>query len=180
MKALIVIDVQNEFSAKGQRAVAGHAQYINNIRDRVKEARSKSIPIAWVKHYNLPNEPAAFIPGEWGSEFTEGMGPCAGSTREIIFEKHVYGAFTGSSIGAWLRSLGADTVVIMGFYSHMCVSTTSREALMEGLDVYIDQECTASCDIKHELLGSMSAQQVKRSALLQLSNMGAMILKGEL
>jgi len=180
MKALIIIDVQNEFSAKGQRAVPGHDAYLKAIQARVAEARRKNIPIAWVQHFNLPDESPAFVPGTWGSELSEGMGPLAGSTREALFQKNVFGAFTGSGIGPWLRSAGVDTVVIMGFYSHGCVSTTSREALMAGLNVILDPNATGTCAISHELLGEMSAEDIKRAALLQLYNMGAGILDGEL
>jgi nicotinamidase-related amidase len=180
MKALIVIDVQNEFSERGARPVYQHESYVAGIRARVAEARQKNIPIAWVKHYNQPHESPAFVPGTWGSEFTDGMGPLKNSERESLFEKSVYGAFTGSNIGAWLDALGVDTVVIMGFYTHGCVSTTSREAIMKGLKVLLDPDTTGTRAIEHSLLGGMPADDIKRSTLLQLFNMGAEILNGEL
>lgn len=180
MKALIIIDAQNEFSALGQRPVPEHDTYLKAIQSRVEEARRKNIPIAWVKHYNLPNESAAFVPGTWGSELSDGLSILPGTDKEALFEKNVYGAFTGSNIGSWLKSIDADTVVIMGFYTHGCVSTTSREAIMAGLNVVLDPNATGTRAISHKLLGEMSATDMKRSALLQLYNMGAEILDGEL
>src|SRR6185437_15741581 len=75
MQALIVVDAQNEFSAKGLRAVPGHERYLERIQRRVQEARQRKQPIAWVRHYNRPHESRAFVPGTWGSELSPGLGP---------------------------------------------------------------------------------------------------------
>jgi len=175
MKALIVIDVQNEFSEKGKRAVPSFNDAIAAIKKRVMEARQQNIPIAWVRHFNKPHESKAFVPGSWGSDFVEDFGPLPQSGIEREFHKDVYGAFTGTDIGQWLNTLDIRSILITGFYTHGCVSTTSREAIMRGLDVYIDPDATGACDMTHDILGSLSASEVKQSALLHLVNMGAHI-----
>ncbi len=175
MQVLIIIDAQNEFSANGKRPVPDQPAVIEIIRQRVEEARAQNKPIAWVRHFNKPNESPAFVPGTWGAEFVTEMGPKPDSEIEVEFKKDVYGAFTGSNIGLWLKKLGADEVSIMGFYTHGCVSTTAREAIMAGLNVFIDPDGTAACDLSHETLGKQTADEVRRSALLQLANMGATI-----
>jgi len=100
----------------------------------------------------------------------------SGANPEKEFIKNVYGAFTGSDLGSWLASLHVRQVLIVGFYTHGCVSTTSREAIMAGLDVFFDPEATGACDMEHPTLGSLTADEVRRSALLQLVNMGAAVL----
>jgi nicotinamidase-related amidase len=175
MKALIVIDAQNEFSPTGKRPVPGHADIITAIKNKTAQFRSQNLAIAWVRHFNKPTESPAFVPETWGAEFVDGMGPKEGFGKEKEFQKDVYGAFTGTDIGTWLQIIGAGEVEIAGFYAHGCVSTTSREAIMAGLTVYLDASSTASCAIEHELLGIQSANEVRRSALLQLANMGAII-----
>jgi nicotinamidase-related amidase len=75
----------------------------------------------------------------------------------------------------WLRGLGVSDVLIVGFYAHMCVSTSVREALVRGFDVAIDPEATGARDLENERLGRLSADEVRRSALLQLVDMGATI-----
>jgi hypothetical protein len=48
------------------------------------------------------------------------------------------------------------------------------------LDVFVDPEATGARDLEHPVLGSQSADEVRRSALLQVTNMGAQVLgKGE-
>jgi nicotinamidase-related amidase len=185
MKALIIIDVQNEFSPTGKRPVPGHAEIIEAIRNKVAQARKEGIHIAWVRHFNRPTESPAFVPGSWGAEFVRGFGPdntseqgkeFSTSDKEKEFSKDVYGAFTGTDIGSWLKKINAGEVEIAGFYTHGCVSTTAREAIMAGYEVYLHPEATGSCDIVHEVLGIQTAEEVRRTALLQLANMGAHVL----
>jgi nicotinamidase-related amidase len=172
MRALIVVDVQNEFSAPGLRAVPNHGPALDRIHAHVEHARQERWAIAWVRHYNKPHESSAFVPGTWGAEFSPGIGPEAGFGPECIFEKDVYGAFTYTRLEEWLLANGVSDVLLVGFYAHGCVSTTAREALIRGFEVSIDPEATGACDMEHPLLGQQTADEVRRSALLHLTNMG--------
>lgn len=176
-QALLVVDVQNEFSAGGKRAVPNHSAALAAIQHHVDRARQEKRPIAWVRHHNKPNESPAFIPGSWGAEFSPGLGVRTGFGPEVVFEKDVYGAFTGTAIEKWLRSNSVQSVLIVGFYAHMCLSTSVREALIRGFDVFIDPEATGARDLEHAVLGRQTAEEVRRSTLLHLTNMGAVVAK---
>jgi isochorismate hydrolase len=63
-------------------------------------------------------------------------------------------------------------ITLVGFLTHMCVSTTAREALMRGLAVAIDPDATASEALRHPLLGELSAGEARRAALLHLVDLG--------
>lgn len=171
MDALIVVDAQNEFAAGGHRTVPNHHSAFAAIHRRVAEAREAGRPIAWVRHHNLPHEWPAFQPGTWGAEFGAGLA-LDPARDEQLFEKKVFGAFTGTGLEAWLRERNVAKVMLVGFYVHMCVSTTSREALVRGFDVTIDPEATGGTALQHPQLGSLTADEVRRTALLQLSHMG--------
>jgi nicotinamidase-related amidase len=176
MQALIVIDAQNEFSTEGQRPVPDHANILRTILHRAREARTDGRPIAWVRHHNRPDESPAFQPNTWGAEFSPGCGPQQTASPEKEFQKHVYGAFTGSNIGDWLEAQNVDSVLIVGFFTHGCVATTAREAIMKDLGVLLDPLATGAHDIHHPDLGTLSAAEVRRTALIQLADMGATIL----
>jgi nicotinamidase-related amidase len=51
-----------------------------------------------------------------------------------------------------------------------------REALIRGYDVLVDPQATGACDLSDELLGSQTADEVRRSALLHLRKMGARLV----
>jgi nicotinamidase-related amidase len=147
MQALLVVDAQNEFSATGLRPVPNHDAALAAIHRHAAAARREGHPIAWIRHHNRPEESRAFIPGSWGAELSPGMGPQRGHGAERLFEKDVYGAFTNTGLEAWLRGLGATAVLIVGFYAHMCLSTSVREALVRGFDVAVDPDATGACDL---------------------------------
>jgi nicotinamidase-related amidase len=172
MKALLVVDVQNEFSPSGLRQVPNHALALEHIWFRIHEARRLWQPVAWIQHYNKPTESRAFVPGTWGAELTPGLGPRAGFGPEKLFEKDVFGAFTGTGLEEWLHSVGADSVLLVGFYTHMCISTSAREALVRGFEVAVDPNATGTRDLDDDILGRQTADAVRRSALLHLKNMG--------
>lgn len=173
MQALLVVDAQNEFSPAGQRPVADHASAVAVIAGRVAEARAAGRPIAWVQHHNRPHESPAFVPGTWGAELSPGFGPRAGRAAERLFVKDVYGAFTGTPLDAWLREHGVTELLVVGFYTHMCVSTSVREALVRDFAVAVDPAGTGARALEHPALGRLSADEVRRGALLQLVDMGA-------
>src|ERR1700679_3337922 len=180
MQALIVVDVQNEFSATGRRPVPNHADALEHIRFRIQRAGQLRQPIAWIIHYNKPTESRAFVPGTWGAQPSPGLGPQPGFGPEKRFEKAVDGAFTGTGLEEWLGSVDAQSVLLVGFYTHMCLSTSAREALVRGFDVAVDPDATGARDLADEILGQLSADEVRRSALLHLQNMGVTITRSEL
>jgi nicotinamidase-related amidase len=171
-QALIVVDAQNEFSAGGKRPVPNHTAALTAIQCHVDDARKERRPIAWVRHHNKPHESPAFVPGSWGAEFSPGLGPQAGFGPEALFEKEVYGAFTGTRLEEWLRSNDVQSALIVGFYAHMCLSTSAREAIIRGFDVFVDPEATGARDLEDAVLGRQTADEVRRSTLLHLTNMG--------
>lgn len=178
MQALLIVDAQNEFSPGGLRAVPDHAGALTRIHELVDQARQRLQPIAWVQHHNQPHESAAFVPGSWGAELSPGLGPRSGFGPERLFQKDVFGAFSRTELEAWLRGLGVKSVLIAGFYTHMCVSTSAREALVRGFEVSVDPDATGATDLEDDLLGRLSADEVRRSALLHLRHMGVTIVPG--
>ncbi|MDQ2768255.1 MAG: isochorismatase family protein, partial [Gemmatimonadota bacterium] len=72
MQALLVVDVQNEFSPEGLRPIPNHASAVRVILQHIARARADHRPIAWIQHFNKPEESRAFIPGTWGVELSKG------------------------------------------------------------------------------------------------------------
>lgn len=176
VQALIVVDAQNEFSAEGLRPVPNHDDALRRIIAHVEQARHEGRPIAFAQHHNKPHESRAFVPGSWGAELSPGLSPLLDSRRERLFQKDVFGAFSAEGLETWLRQRRVTEVLIVGFYAHMCLSTSAREALVRGFDVVVDPDATGARDLDHPLLGRQSADEVRRSALLQLTNMGVRLL----
>jgi nicotinamidase-related amidase len=161
-QALLVLDVENEFSPSGKKPLPNYSAALAAIERHVDRARREQRPIAWVR---MP-----------GADLSPGLGPKTGFGPEGLFEKDVYGAFAGTGIEEWLRGYGVQSVLIVGFYAHICLSTSAREALIRGFEVFIDPEATGARDLNDRMLGRQTADEVRRSALLHLANMGVILL----
>jgi len=177
MKTLIVIDAQNEFSDNGRRSVPAHDEILSKIQWHVQRARESGEPIAWMQHHNKPHESPAFVPGSWGAELSPGLEPKSESRLEKLFQKDVFGAFFGTGLEEWLHAMKADELLLVGFFTHMCLSTSAREALVREFSVCIDPTATGAHDLVHPILGRQTEDEVRRTALLQLSDMGAEIIE---
>jgi nicotinamidase-related amidase len=175
VQALVVVDAQNEFGPGGQRMVPDHQTALEAILARVAEARAEGRPIAFIRHHNIGADVNAFVPGSWGAEFSPGIGPVDGVAHEAEFVKEVVGAFSTTHLESWLRARGCGSILLVGFFAHMCLSTSAREAYVRFFDVAVDPDGTASCSIHHPLLGEQSADEVRRTALLHLSSLGVAI-----
>ena len=176
VQALLVVDAQNEFSEQGLRPVPNHGEALRRILAHVEQARHDGRPIAFAQHFNKPHESRAFVPGSWGAELSPGLKPRPTAGVERLFEKDVFGAFSAIGLESWLRQHGVTEVLIVGFYAHMCLSTSAREALVRGFDVLVDPEATGARDLEDAVLGRQSADDVRRSALLHLMNMGVRLV----
>ena len=70
-----------------------------------------------------------------------GFEPRAG---EIVVEKDVNSGFIGTSLEVQLRRAGINRLVIVGFFTNMCVETTTRMAGNLGFDTYLVHDCCAT------------------------------------
>ena len=52
-----------------------------------------------------------------------------------------------------------QSVMIMGFYAHMCLSTSAREALVRGFEVAVDPNATGARDLEDEAAGSTDGRR---------------------
>jgi nicotinamidase-related amidase len=175
MRALVIVDAQNEFGPGGNRTVPRYASALEVIHHRIEEARRDGSPIAFIRHHNVGAEVTAFAPGTWGAQFSEGVGPLEGQPHEVEIVKEVIGAFTDTGLHEWLREHDCDSVLLVGFFAHVCISTSAREAYVRGYAVSIDPDGTDARPISHEILGEQTADEVKRTALLHLAALGVAI-----
>jgi len=63
---------------------------------------------------------------------------------EIVVSKDVNSGFIGTDLEIQLRRKGVSRLVIVGFFTNMCVETTTRMAGNLGFDTYLVPECCAT------------------------------------
>ncbi len=151
--ALLVVDYQNDFVARGGALdLAGkYSDSLASIESRIVEAiaaaRTAGSRIVFLKcEYSTPDnrflsevfldqarrnfdglyhEIPVCAPGSWGSEFYGNVQP---GPDDLVVTKHRFGGFDGTDLGLLLRTNGIRTLVFSGVVTHVCVESTVREA----------------------------------------------------
>ena len=63
---------------------------------------------------------------------------------DIVVEKDVNSGFIGTDLEIQLRRKGIKRLVIVGFFTNMCIETTTRMAGNLGFDTYLVPDCCAT------------------------------------
>lgn len=160
--ALLVVDMQNAFlHAEGSCAKLGleHSalrQALPGVSTLVEAARAASLPIIYTRYVYradyldggivtqvlLPGlrEAGALASGSWDSEVVGELEPAA---TDIVIDKNRPGAFHGTILQSCLDGLNADSLIICGVTTNVCVDTTVREAMQRDYRVWVVADATA-------------------------------------
>src|SRR5688500_19160196 len=158
-RALIVVDVQNDFCEGGSLAVAGGAGVAASITEHIPAAGYAHVVATRDHHVDpgghfaeqpdfLETWPAHCVVGTGGAEVHEALdrGPL-----EAIFDKGEYaaaysgfeGAADGVALADWLRERGVDAVDIAGIATDHCVRATALDAVGHGFSTRVLLNLTA-------------------------------------
>jgi nicotinamidase-related amidase len=94
---------------------------------------------------------------------------------EPVIEKALPNAFAGTDLQTRLAATGRTNIVLAGFMTHMCVSSTARAALDLGLRVTIAGDACATRDLPDGRGGTLAARTIHEVALAELSDRFALI-----
>lgn len=159
-RALLVIDVQNEYFPGGALPIThpvGHLEAILKVMD----AAHGKMPVVVVQHH-FPSDGLPIF--RYGSAGWELHAEVARRPRDLLVEKQLPGSFTNTPLESWLRERGIDTVTIAGYMTHMCCDTTAREAVHRGLTVEFLSDATGTLPISNKA-GTVTAEELQRSIL---------------
>lgn len=139
--ALVLVDVQQGFTDPhwGNRNNPTAEQKIKELLNLFRKA---SLPVIHVQHLSA-EENSPLCPGQPGVEL---MAPMAPQGMERIFQKRVNSAFIGTDLEKHLRSEDIRSLVMVGFTSDHCVSTSARMAANLGFSVGIVSDATVAFD----------------------------------
>ncbi len=169
--ALIVIDVQQGMDDPriGER---NNPQAEENLQLLLREWREKGRPVIHVQHLSQ-NESSFFHPSKPGCALKPGFTPQPG---ELFFQKNVNSAFIGTDLEQKLRQLGVEDLVLAGFVTDQCVSTTARMAANLGFRVQVVADATATFERTGPKGQHYSAQQMHDVELASLHDEFAQVV----
>ncbi len=157
---LIPIDVQRGFDHP-RWGTRNNPAMETNGRTLLAAWRAAGLPIIHVRH-DSTTPGSTLAPGQPGNAFRDGFEPAAG---EPLVTKSVNSAFIGTDLELRLRRLDADSVVMFGITTDMCVSTTARMAANLGFRTVLVGDACACFDLTGPDGVRVSADDVHRAHL---------------
>jgi nicotinamidase-related amidase len=157
-RALIVIDVQNEYVTGNLRiAYPDINQSLANIGRAIDAAHAAGIPIVRVLHI-APEGSPVFAKGSDGAALHPVV---AQRPYDHAVEKRLASALTGTDLADWLRGRHIDTLSIVGYMTHNCDDATARQAAHEGWKVELLHDAAGSLPYANAR-GSATAEEIHR------------------
>ena len=159
--ALIVIDMQNKFSASG--SPAGIAEAVATVEHMRKYAASGRAHVFYTQHgylngttcdghheykrhndaRNDTTECELDTVGTRGFALIDELSPLA---SEPVIRKEQFDAFFATSLHAMLQERAVDTVVLVGWMTNVCVAGTARGAFARDYRVVVLSDATGTAD----------------------------------
>ena len=170
-EALLIIDVQNDYFPGGTNELSHPFEAEKRIRELIAESRTRGRPIIYIQHFNPPDD-TFFLEGTFGAEISERIRP---HPEDKLIIKRYPNSFLETELDAYLKRLQADTLIICGMMTHMCVDTTVRAAMDYGYQVKLVADACATMDL--ELNGEMiPAEMVQKAFIAALDGVFATII----
>lgn len=162
---LIVIDAQEEYSVAGALALTGLQPALDNISALLLAGRKDGAEIIHIAHEGSAGR--AFDPVK-GGRIIEQVAPIEGET---VLAKGLPNSFTHTGLQNHLAEIGRPHLIICGFMTHMCVSSTARAALDLGYETTVVSDATATRSLPAVDGGEpIAAVDVHRVALAALAD----------
>lgn len=157
-RALIVIDVQNEYVSGNLRIEYPNIELsLSNIAKAMDAAHAANIPVVVVQHFADASSPV-FARGSQAAELHPLV---AERPRDHFIQKAMASAFVGTDLGEWLRAREIDTLSVVGYMTQHCVDSTVRQAHHEGWQVELLNDATGSPPYRNSQ-GAASAEEIHR------------------
>jgi nicotinamidase-related amidase len=170
---LVLIDLQYEYLA-GPVALPDARRAILNTARLLVRARAAGTSIFHIAHKGRPG--GMFDRSTERGAIVSELAPLPG---EPVVEKALPNAFAGTDLQARLAATERKDIVLAGFMTHMCVSSTARAGLDLGHRITVDANSCATRDLPDERGGSISAAAIHDVALAELSDRFAIIARGD-
>lgn len=157
-RALIVIDVQNEyFSGQMRISYPDPQSSLQQIGRAMDAAHQAGIPIFLIQH-SAPETSPVFARG---SETWALHNELMQRPFDVLIEKAKASAFSGTTLDAQLQALQIDTLSIVGYMTHNCNASTVFEAAHRGYQVEILSDASGSLPYRNAA-GAASAEEIHR------------------
>jgi nicotinamidase-related amidase len=158
-KALLVIDIQNDYFPGGKYPLWKPDVVLQNVEQAIERAKAQGIPIVHVQHVTDSSGPF-FNKGTGGAEIHPRI-RAAAPDSPVIIKEHA-DSFEKTNLEEMLSKLGVDELLVCGMMTHNCVTHTSISKAAEKYNVAVLADCCTTIDeMTHHLALHALSTRVK-------------------
>ena len=164
-KALVIIDIQNDYFMGGNMPLVGSDEAVLNAKLVLEQFRNAGLPVIHIQHVSDRPGATFFVPGTRGVEIHSEVAPL---NNEKIIVKHFPNSFRETELQDYLKELGISDLVICGMMTSMCVDATTRAAKDFGYNCTVIGDACAAPNL--EINGkTVSGENVHNAFLAALN-----------
>jgi nicotinamidase/pyrazinamidase len=161
MRALIIVDVQNDFCEGGSLAVTGGSAVASGISELLASGPDYAHVVATKDFHIDPGEhfsenpdyalswPRHCVADTAGADFHPEFNPAG--VEAVFMKGHYSAAYSGfegtdedgTTLADWLRQRGVDEVDVVGIATDYCVRATAADAAEAGFSTRVLLDLTA-------------------------------------
>lgn len=146
-KALLLIDLQNDYFPGGAFSLWNTEETLNNIENAINKANAQNIPIIHIQH--VANSELGIAP--FFNKGTEGVNIHPRilelAPNALIVVKEYADSFVNTTLEETLSSMNVTELLICGMMTQNCVTHTAISKSAEKYDVSILTDCTTTVDV---------------------------------
>lgn len=146
-KALLLIDMQNDYFANGKMELHNPIQAAENASEVLRWFRNKEYPIFHIQHISNRKGATFFLPNSEGAMIHQSVLPLEG---EEVIVKHFPNSFFETELLNKLKEKGIGELVIVGMMTHMCIDATVRAAKDLGFACSLIENACATKELTHK------------------------------
>jgi len=172
MKALLLIDIQNDYFPGGNCELTDPVQAGRLAAVALAWFRQAGLPVIHVQHANTSPGATYLLPGTFGGDIHELVAPMPG---EPVIIKHAPNSFYQTDLLDVIRQLDVTELVVAGMMTHMCVDTTVRAAKDHQLPATLLHDACATKNLTFNGV-TIPAAQVQAAFIASLQGMFAQVV----
>jgi nicotinamidase-related amidase len=176
---LIVVDIQGgsgtvALGDGGIPHMGGAAERRPRVRGTIDLARQAGVPVVWIQEVHKRSlvdigreldgaEGPHCLEGDDGTEIAAWLDP---QPEEFVIRKRRYSAFFGTELEIVLKAFKADTVMLVGGLTDVCIHYTAVDAHQHDYHVRVLSDCVGGSSDRAHQASLEAIEYLQRDALV--------------
>ncbi len=145
MKALLLVDIQNDYFQNGAFPLPKMEQTAKKAAEVLAWARRTGQKVVHIRHEEADPAAGFLVRGTAGAETSSLVQPNSGET---VVTKNYPNSFVETDLASALAGIGE--LIIVGAMSNMCIDATARAAFDLGFEVTVVEDACAASDLEFQ------------------------------